>query len=361
MSKTGLPSANSPQLVTRLVEAVAGGVRSSRGLKERLALQVQTVRAYAQAAEWLGFLESEPHLQLTPLGLEYVYAGRQRAFVYARAVWSIPLAADLLVASDGRLPEMDAVVVAAQREEPDLAGATLHRKASALRSLIGPAVGRSRPRMRAQEELQLGLPLEHAAGSASSPRLGRVGNGEYDPDAYRYVLACLLDYGELTLTHLRGLLDRAGARDLPIGGFVDMAVSRGDAVRVGERLVATPDAIARRDLVAATPSIMLSDPLYRAYLADVVLAATDRRAEMRRDAAAGRFKQWDRRLFGRAIDVTTVVADLEHVVMDRPLSAYPVASTSRKAASPVEEAFLDVWERRGLCTPLPPPPPPPQG
>ncbi len=340
--------------MTRLVEAVARGVRSSRGLREVLSLQGQTVRAYVHAAEWLGFLEAEPHVQLTPLGLEYVYAGRQRAFVYARAVWSIPICVDLLVASDGRLPESDAVRDAVERVEPTLAGATLERKASSVRSLLGPVVGRPRPRMRAQEELQLGLPLEHAASTLSTPHLSTVGGGEYDPDAYRYVLACLLDFGELTLAHLRGLLDRAGAQELPIGGCVDMAVSRGDAARLGDRLVATADAVARRGLVTTTPSVMLSDPLYRAYLADVMQADADRKAAARRDAMAGRFRQWDRRLFGHPVRPESFASDLERVVMDRPLSAYPVASSTRPAPVAVEEPFLDVWEREGLCICLPP-------
>jgi len=354
MAPPSLPSANSPQLVTRLVEAVARGVRSSRGLRETLSLSVATVRAYVHAAEWLGFVEAEPHVQLTPLGLEYAYAGRQRAFVYARAVWSVPIAADLLVGSDGRLPEIDDVRAAVQQAEPELAGATLERKASSIRSLLGPVVGRPRPRMRAQEELQLGLPLEHAASTVATPHLAEVGGAEYDPDAYRYVLSCLLDFGELTLPHLRGLLDRAGARELPIGGCVDMAVSRGDAARLGDRLVATADAVARRDLVSSTPSVMLSDPLYRAYLDDVVAAETDRKAGVRRDAMAGRFKQWDRRLFGHPVRPESFHDDLEHVVMDRPLSAYPVASSTRPTPKVVDEPFLDVWEQPGLCICLPP-------
>jgi hypothetical protein len=86
----------------------------------------------------------------------------------------------------------------------------------------------------------------------------------------------------------------------------------------------------------------------------VVHAESDRKAAVRRDAMAARFKQWDRRLFGHAIRPETFAVDLERVVMDRPLSAYPVASSTRPAPTPVDEPFLDVWEQRGLCICLPP-------
>jgi len=348
-----LPSANSPQLVARLVEALARGVRSSRGLQETLSLQAQTVRAYLHAAQWLGFVEQEGDPTLTPLGLAYAFAGRQRAYVYARAVWSIPVAAELLVGSDGRLPEPDAVQRAVEAAEPGLAGATLQRKASAVRSLLAPVVGRPRPRHAGAEVEQLGLPLTHAATASPPPRLGAL-TGEYDPDAYRFVLGCLLDFGELTLGHVRRLLDLAHATELPIGGCVDLAVSRGDAARVGDRLVATAAAIARRDLAGSTPSVMLSDPLYRAYLDDAVAAENDRVAATRRDAMAPRFRAWDRRLFGHPLRPEHIAADLERVLMDRPLATYPVASAAGAEPQPEEEPFLDVWDRPGLHVCLPP-------
>lgn len=355
MSANHLPSANSPQLVARLVDAVARGVRSSRGLQEALSLQAATVRAYVHAAQWLGFLEPEGEPMLTALGMEYAFAGRQRARVYERAVWSQAVAAELLVGGDGRLPEADAVLAAVERQEPGLAGATLHRKASAVRALLAPVVGRPRPRMRAHDEEQLGLPLTHASTATPLPTLGDGPvQGEYDPDAYRFVLACLLDFGELTLAHVRRLLDRAGAEQLPIGGCVDMAISRGDAVRVGERLVATAAAVGRRGLADSTPSVMLSDPLYRAYLGDAVAAESDRQAGVRRDAQAHRFAGWDRRLFGHPLRPEHITSDLEHVLMDRPLEAYPVARPEGPEPVAVEAAFLDAWERPGLYLCLPP-------
>lgn len=350
---TLLPGANSPQVLTRMLEGVSRGVRTTRGLQEALGVGVQTVRAYVYAAAWLEMVETTDPVELSPLGLEYVYGGPRRAQVYARAVWSNPLAADLLVASDGRVPELDAVERALLRVETGLADATVRRRASAVRGLVAPAVGRARPRPREQEERQLPLALEHRSPIEIPPVLPQNA-GEYDPDAYRYVLACLLDHGELGVGHLRALLDRAGAPNLGLGGILDLAVSRGDATRVQERLVATAGAVARRDLASATPSVMLSDPSYRGYLADVVTALTDRSAATRRDRVATRFRAWDRRLFGGPVPADRVEVALENVLLDRPLSTFPEARPENQVSLPVTEAFLDQWDREGLRIALPP-------
>lgn len=349
-----LPGANSPQLLTRLLEAVARGIRTTRGLQEVVSVQAQTVRAYVQAGVWLGLLSAGDPVELSPLGLEYVYAGPRRAQVYARAVWSQPFAADLLVSSDGRLPETDVIERAIARAEPELAAATARRRASAIRSLVAPAVGRARPRSREQEERQLALPLGHAPIVEAVPAVPATA-GEYDPDAYRYVLACLLDHGELGLGHVRALLDRAGASGTPLGGLVDLAISRGDAVRVEDRIVVTAGAVARRELAAGTPSVVLSDPLYRSYLADVVAAKRgDRAAGVRRDAVAARFRAWDRRLFGHPLDPANVDQELERVLLDRPLAAFPVAQPCEAPPRVVSEPFLDTWAEAGLPIALPP-------
>jgi hypothetical protein len=173
-------------------------------------------------------------------------------------------------------------------------------------------------------------------------------SGEHDPEAYRLVLGALLEHGELSLGHLRALLDRADAAAMPVGGLVELAVQRGDAVRLDERLVTTGAAVVRRDLAASVPSIVLSDPAYRAYLADAVEAVTDRKAAIRRDAVAAKFKAWDRRLFGRALDTATVSADLDQVLLDRPLGAFTVARADGAAIEPVRAPFLDVWEQPNL-------------
>ncbi|MCA9495196.1 MAG: hypothetical protein KC621_34950, partial [Myxococcales bacterium] len=174
------------------------------------------------------------------------------------------------------------------------------------------------------------------------------------PDAYRYLLAALLDHGELSLGQIRALLDRAGADQMALGGMIELAVSRGDAARMMDRLVVTQGAVARRAIAEATPSVLLSDPLYRAYLADAVEARDDRRAEIRRDAAAPRFRGWDRRLFGHPLVPDRIDKDLERVLLDRPLSAFPLAQPADGLPRVVDEPFLDAWEEEGLTIALPP-------
>ena len=128
------PNANSPQLLTRLLEMVARGVRSTRSLQETLGVGARTVQYYTQAGQWLGFLQTDGTATLTSLGLDYVYAGRRRSQVYAAAVWAQPLAAELLAGADGRLPSLDDVMAAVMVGEPELAPATARRRASAVRS-----------------------------------------------------------------------------------------------------------------------------------------------------------------------------------------------------------------------------------
>jgi hypothetical protein len=346
------PAANSPQLLLRLLELVARGVRSTRAQHESLGIDPRTVQAYLHAAEWLEMIEGDG--TLTALGLEWVFGGRLRSQVFARAVWSNPLAAELLVAADGRLPGIDEVANALAREAPDLAAATLRRRASAVRSLLAPALGRARPRPRSQEDRQLSLPLAPAATTSPVARL-EIGAGgrEYNPDVYRFLLGTLLEYGELTLGQVRALLDRSGADSLPIGGYVDLALGRGDAVRTQERLVVSPDAVRRRDLAETTTSVMLSDPGYRAYLADAIAAVADRAAEVRRDQTAGRYRAWDRRLFGKIVDPASIVADLDRVLMDRPLASFPIAVRTGFEYRPIHAPFLDVWEEPGLVVAVP--------
>ena len=83
---TPLPEASSPQVLTRMLEGVSRGVRTTRGLQEALGVGVQTVRAYVNAAAWLSMVDQTDPVALSPLGLEYVYAGSKRPAVYARAV-----------------------------------------------------------------------------------------------------------------------------------------------------------------------------------------------------------------------------------------------------------------------------------
>jgi len=348
-----LPNANSPRLLTRLLESVARGVRSSRGLQEGLGVELRTVQYYVRAGEWLGFLESGGETMLSPLGLEYVYDRPRRRVLYAEAVWSNGFVADLMAGRGGSLPNADDIAVAVAAVEPELAAATVRRRASAVRSLIAPAVQRGRPRERSRSE-QLSLPLPASVRTPEPPRFSTSGRLEYDPDLYRYLLVSLLDHGELTLGQVRALLDRVGASAAPIGGFVDLALSRGDAHRVDERLVVSSEVDKLLAVAETTTSVILSDPGYRAWLADLAPAASgDRKAEIRRDQAAHHYRRWDLRLFGRSAEAGTLRADLVRVLLGRSLDSYPVRSPAPQVV-PVREPFLEVWEREGLLIALPP-------
>jgi hypothetical protein len=327
-------------------------VRSTRSLQEALGVDVRTVQYYTQAAEWLGMLETDEDTALTPLGLEYVYTFRDRPAVYARAVWSTPLVTRIMASRTGEtLPDAD-IAKAISEVDPELAPATVKRRASAIRSLIAPAL-ESGPL--SQEPLQLDLPLESEDAHEQPPELNLDAGREYNPDVYRFLLDSLLDHGELTLANVRSLLDRAGAREAPIGGYVDLALARGDALRVEDQLVVTHSAVVHRDLAATTPSIILSDPGYRAWLTDLLVADGDRPAQIRRDQIAARFQSWDRRLFGRPAAPDSLTADLARVLMDRPLESYPVRGDAGPPLTVERAPFLDVLERTGIGIALPPP------
>ncbi len=348
-----IPNANSPQLLTRLVEAVAQGVRSSRGLQEVLGVSLRTVNYYTQAAEWLGLVDTDGEVCLTPLGLEFAYAGEERAGVYARAVWATPFVAELLTGREHELPEVTVIAAAIAKREPDLAPATVLRRAGAVRSLMAPAMAEAGAPPRLQPH-QLALPLGLSTEASAPPRIDHKSKHEYNPDVYRYLLASLLDHGELDLGQVRGLLDKAQVADAPIGGYVDLALKRGDAVRHSERLVASLGAIARRGMVDTTTSVVLSDPGYRAYLRDVRDADADGAARVRRDGARSRYLSWDKRLFGHAVDPSTIESDLEHLLMDRSLDSFPVAGGAAVAPDPEVACFLDVWHHARIPVAAPP-------
>ena len=342
-----IPSANSPQLLTRMLEAVARGVRTTRGLSEALGVQAQTVRAYVHAGEWLALCGGEP-LALSPLGLELVYAGARQPQVYLRAVWSNALAAELLISGDGRLPELDHVERVLEQLDPELAPATVRRRASAVRSLVAPAVGRPRPRSRGEGERQVALPLGHAVAATTPPPATLSRAGRDDPDAYRFVWSQLLDHGELSVGQLRSLLDRGGAPHLPLGALVEMAIRRGDAARMGDRLVATTSSVRMRALAGSAVAVALSDPDYRAYLQ---LKAGEVRPL---DAHAERFEAWNQRLFGQAERPKRVSTRLRQVLLDRGLEDFPRAPGPQPAPNVVEAPFLQTWAQAGLTLALPP-------
>jgi hypothetical protein len=340
-----------PRTVARVVEFVAQGVRSTRGLQESLGMEARAVQHALQAAEWLGFIEADTEVALTAIGLEYVYGGRERARVYSRAIAAHPFVADLLRGRTAT-PSVADVETALAHQEPELAPEEIIERAKALFALITPAF---RGRGIAGPEVQLELPLVARDLDPTAARLGVTAGRDYNPDVYRYVLSCLLDHGEIGPGHLRALLDRAGVSDAPIGGYIDLAIARGDAVRIDERLVATPAAVERRGLVDTTSSVILSDPGYRAYLVDLRAAASgDRQAEIRVERGRTRYRAWDRRLFGKEVRLEELEAQLARVVLDRSLDAFPLAKGPGAPPPAMKGSFLDRWQEPGLPVALPP-------
>lgn len=314
-------------------------------------MDLRTIQYYLQAAEWLGLMEPGPERLLTPLGLEIAF-GKQPERAYARAVWAQPLVAELMAARGRVLPSVEDVVLAIGRAEPQLAPATVRRRASAVRSLIAPALDHTRHR--APEHLQLDLPLVPRA-PGPPPVLSPGPAIDADPDVYRFIFGCLLDHGELTLGQLRALLDRAGCAALPIGGYVDLALQRGDAIRRDERLVVSVGAVERRDLVASTAGVIFSHPAYRQWLRDLRDADLgDRPAQIRRNQHAVRFGAWDVRLLGRRADAHTLDQALAGIVLDRSPDSYPLAGDAGPSLEPITASYLDIWEEPDLIVCLPP-------
>lgn len=351
MRRAAIPSANNPRLLIRTCGWLARGVRSTRALQEVLGVELRTVQYYLQAATWMGFIEDSPDHLLTPMGLELVFADDPSA-VYATAVWAQPFVRDLLTGRGHTLPPVEDVVVAIARAEPDLAPATVRRRASAVRSLLAPALERRRrPR---PVDLQLALPL--ASQPDTVPHHLTPGPAkDADPDVLRWVYESLLDHGELTLGQLRGLLDVAGVSDLPIGGYIDLLLVRGDARRMGERLVITPGAVARRQAASSTTGVILSHARYRQWLDDVRQAALgDREAEIRMHQVERTFRAWDQRLLGGPAEASTLDERLGRVLLDRSLDAFPRTGDPGPLVEPVERSFLDCWQEAGLVIALPP-------
>ncbi|MFK7928481.1 MAG: hypothetical protein AB8H79_09840 [Myxococcota bacterium] len=349
--RTAIPNANNPRLVLRLVHWLARGVRSSRALQEVMGVELRTTQYYLQAADWLGLVEPGPEHLLTPLGLEMAF-GRSPEEVYAKAIWAQPFVRGLVAGTGRALPGVDEVTVAIARAEPDLAAATVRRRASAVRSLMAPAIVRpKRPRL---DDAQLTLPLVAQNTSAQRP-LTPGSARDADPDVYRRVYEGLLDHGELTLGQLRGTLDRAGVSDLPIGGYVDLLLARGDARRLDERLVITEGGVQRRSAASSTTGVILSHHRYRQWLEDVHAASMgDRQAEIRNDQVATRFKAWDIRLLGGPAEPATLQRKLDRVLLDRSLASFPVSGDAGRPAEPIDRSFLDCWEEAGLVLCLPP-------
>lgn len=341
---TAIPNANSPQLLTQLLEMVARGVRSTRGLQEALGVDVRTVRYYLQAGVWLGFLRDEPEPVLTAEGMGYVYGGQARPRLYAEAVDRQPFVADLVRRHGRTLP--DPATLAAAIAARGLAPATAERRGSSVRGLLGPWLDARAAAHLADGQEQLSLPFAQVARLAPEPPLAKLAGRSFSPDIYRHLLAHLIDHGELTLGHVRGLLDRAGADDVPLGAYVDLALERGDATRIDERLVVSAAAVRRREIAATTTGVILSDGGWRSHL-------DTQRADP--NTPVGRYRLWDHRLWGRPPTATTLEADLATVLRDRSLASFPRTDGDPGPAPRIVHApYLECWQEPGLIVALPP-------
>ena len=353
---TLIPNANNPRLLARLLELVGQGVRDPRTLAELLDCEIRTVHYYTQAGDWLGLLDTDErtmHPFLTSLGLEYVFGGSERARVYAEAVWRTPFVQQLMV---GRvlLPETPVIANAIKQAVPSMAASTARRRASSVRSLLEPAMRYPRRVPQAAQQLSLDF-LPAPAAPTVIPALDLAAGAERSPHAYRIVLRSLLDHGEISLGQLRAVLDRSGGRDCPVGSYVEMALRRGDAWRIGERIVTSFGAVWRQDVADSALAVALSDPAWRGHLETVFEAA---RGESRAIEALRRASPqaiaWDRALFPNAATAEALAAEVERVLLSRNLDNFPLAGETGPKPSPHQGSFLDRIEDNDLVLSLSP-------
>jgi len=307
------------------------------------------VHYYTQAGEWLGLLATDMEVHLTPRGVEYAFAEpRQRTRLYALAVWSVPLVQALLTGRSD-LPEADVIASFIRQHEPDMAPRTARRRATALMGLIEPAV-RHRPTKKTPVGTQMNLRFTPAMGAPAGPGAQGVdlrAGTEHNPDVYGRLLQALLDHGELTTGHIRALLDEMGARDCPLGGYVEMALRRQDAVRMGDRLVVTAGAVQRREVADDGVLTALTDPAYRGYL-DLIREPDPSKASRRElEGLARRFAAWDLRIFGAKLTHETVDEALARPLVGRQIDGLHIANDPGPALPPSSRPFVDL-----LDTPL---------
>jgi hypothetical protein len=349
-----IPNANNVRLLGRLIELVAQGVRDPRVLANVLDCEVRTTHYYTQAGDWLRLLQTdekthEPYL--TRLGLEWTYAGKDRGRVYARAVWQVPFVRQLM---QGRteLPNTAVIAQFIQQCVPDMAKTTARRRATAVRRLIEPAM--KYPALDHIPGHQLALDLGMARPRGRPEPIDQRAAAERNPAAYRAILRALLDHGELSLWHIRALLDARGGQSIPVAPYVDQALNRGDAWRVGDRLVVSWGAVWRRELAETVAGVALSDPGYREYLRAAVQAAKGHPgAAMDYSKLQADYASWDQVVFGRRVAPAEIPTALDHVLLGRPLDAYPLADDPGPEPGELTGAFLDLTEAVDLVMALP--------
>lgn len=320
-----LPVSGDLRLLTRVLERVYGGVRRARALAESVDVPSARVNAALDAGEWLGVLTWDGDVRLTASGLA-VAAGRRRAPLWARLVREHPFFAASWP------PSPEALLRAAEADEP-LRGKA-RRQARALWRMTRPA--RAHVEV-ASRQLTLNLATEARVGR---PVLDLRCGHDDNPDVYAVVLRALLDHGELTALQLRAVLDSAGGERCGIGGYLAMAVRRGDARRLGDVLVVTPGAVSRGDLAESPVTVALSDPEFRVHVLN--LLAND-------VPLPARFRLWGDRLFGRV----PVGVALGRLLFDRPLTSVPVAGDAGAEVLPEVGGFLSSLGRPGLMLAMP--------
>lgn len=344
------PNATSPRVLTRLVEQIAAGHRRQRALAEVLGIETTVLRSYLLAAEWLGLVDLGDEPTLTRAGLAYAYAGARRGAVLAERIAAHPTLGPLVARGPVGPEELAEIVI---REEPSRAPRTVRKRALGLRRLLGPGL---RPPVRVAvpplpdtpdddvplparppEQLSLGFASEAAS---PPPTLDLRAGADDNPDVYTHVLRALLDHGELDPHQVRGLLDTAGGGDCGIGGYLAMATRRGDAVRVGDVLVVTAGAAARRDLAESPVSVALSDPDFRKHLTEVAAGRT---------GDARRFRPWMNRLFRAG----TLDENLDRLLFGRRLQNFPMAGDPGEPTTTYGDPFLASTDRRGLVLAFP--------
>lgn len=348
-----VPNANNPRVLIRMIGLVAAGVRRPSALAEILDVELRTVHYYTQAGEWLGLLSTDGDVHLTPHGIDLAFADpNQRLRRYAAAVWRTPFARDLL---RGRrdMPDIDAITAfILESSDGGLSESTARRRAGAVRSLLEPAIGRKPGRRQAQGE-QVGLPFPpRSAPQALASDLGAVdlqAGLDNNPDVYARVLTTLLDHGELSTGQLRALLDHTGGGDCPLGPYADMAVRRGDAVRVDDRLVVSRGGLRRREVASHGRLIALSDPTYRAWLEVAVTPIPeDLKGRRERERLAARHRDWDRHVFGAPLTPETARTALRDALPGRDPRSLPVAGDPGVPLARTRGAFLSCLDEPGL-------------
>ncbi len=352
---TLVPNANNVGFLTRVLKLVAQGIRETSALAEVLGCEPRTVHYYTQAGDWLGLLQTEKLPHLTRLGLEYVYGGRDQGRIYAEAVWQNSFVLELMAGRGNDLPEIDEIARFIQQADTEMAPTTVRRRASAVRSLIEPAMRFRRAPLRVSKQMNFDFVPRYHPGGTATPILDLRAGSDESPDVYRVVLQALLDHGELGAGHMRCLLDKAGAGDCPVGSYLEMAIRRGDAWRIDDRIAVSWGALWRRDLADTVVGVALSDPRYRSYLGTMRdAAAGDGAAAMRFSSSKERFAGWDRRIFGSSVKPAQLGRDLDRILLGRPIDSFPLAEDPGPDLTPLEGSFLDLLRAEGLVITLPP-------